>query len=86
MKNRKKGLYIPAHPGGEKWGEKARGLWRVICEKSFLEIQPGDIHSLARLLFLVNEFEYRPSKELAEEIRVHSKQFGLQNEIGRFIT
>jgi hypothetical protein len=86
MKNRKKGLYIPAQPGGKKWGEKAHGLWRLICEKSHPEIQLGDIHSLARLLFLVNEFEHRPSKELAEEIRLHAKQFGLQDEIGRFIT
>ena len=85
MPNRR-GLYIPAHPGGEKWGEKARGLWRVICEKSTSEIQPGDIPSLARLLFLVNEFERKPSKVLAEEIRLHAKQFDLQDEIVRFIT
>ena len=84
MKDRKRGLYIPSHPKKIKWGEKARGLWRVICEKS-TEILIGDLPSLTRLLILVNEFERKPSKALAQEIRLLAKQFDLKDEIGGFI-
>ncbi len=79
--------FIPVYSGGRKLGKKARDLWRAICYKSALEIQPLDTLALSRLIFMVDQFERAPSKQLAEEIRLLAKQFGLnKDEIGRFIT
>ncbi len=81
MRNKGKALYLPDHPGGEDWGEKIRGFWRAVCEKPDLDIQPVDIPSLLRLFLLIDQFEKKPSKALAEEIRLHAKQFSLQDEL-----
>ena len=69
---------LPAHPGGGGWSNMARRWWSDIWSSPMhYEYSSGDIPALFRLVLLVDMFWRTGKLDLAREIRMLEREFGL---------
>jgi len=69
---------LPALPGKKEWHPFARRYWRLIWASPMAhEFAEADEPALLRLVMLVNRFYNRGSLEVAKEIRMLEREFGL---------
>lgn len=66
-------------PAGERdWHPLTMAWWRDVWRSPMApEYDDSDVHGLYLLAALVNDFWWKPSKEIAAEIRLHRQCFGL---------
>ena len=69
---------LPDLPDGKKWHSMARKFWRLIWSSPMsFEYLRADEPALFRLMYLVNAFWHEHSLEVAKEIRLMEREFGL---------
>ena len=69
---------LPDLPDGKKWHPMARKFWRLIWASPMsFEYLRADEPALLRLMYLVNAFWHEHSLEVAKEIRLMEREFGL---------
>jgi hypothetical protein len=75
---RTKAPKLPKLPDGEEWHAMAKEYWKVIWSSPMsVEFLRGDEPALYRLLMLVNRFWNTGSLNVAKEIRMLEREFGL---------
>lgn len=69
---------LPTHPGGQGWHNMAKRWWKDVWSSPMhYEFLRGDLPSLFRLVLLVDSFWRTGELDLAREIRLLEREFGL---------
>lgn len=69
---------LPNHPAGDGWHNMARRWWSDVWSSPMhYEFLRGDLPALFRLVLLVDQFWRSGELELAREIRLLEREFGL---------
>ncbi len=69
---------LPDLPEGEVWHPMAKRFWKIVWSSPMsYEFLHGDEPALYRLVILVNQFWTSRKLEIAKEIRLLEREFGL---------
>lgn len=75
---RRRAPRLPKHPDGLDWTPGARRWWKAVWSAPLATVYfRSDEPALFRLAILVDQYERKPSKSLAEEILALEREFGL---------
>lgn len=69
---------LPGHPHGHGWHQMATRWWKDVWDSPMsAEFLDGDFGALFRLAFLVDQYWRNGELEVAREIRLMEREFGL---------